>query len=500
MLLLAGSSFFIYYLHEMRTYSLSITLAALALWGYIWLMRESTRFWLPALALFVGAAGMVYTHYSNALVLLPLAVYHLLFARKGRRWWGVVGVVLVAALSFVPYLPIFWRTYTRFLTETVAYIPDWTAWEIARMIAEAFSNEVVLLLVPMIVGAIWAAARPQRESQRQTAILALVAGVGGVLLLVMLQETVQLVAHIRYMATLWVPLALLGGVGLGRLPSRWLTAPFIAAWLIVGVWGALQPERQSRYTDDLGNSLFRTTLRWDLAGAVLHDETTPFDAVAVSLSDYNPWSIRRAVDIYVDGLDGRYTYVEFLDNAARETPRFTVGASQVWTLRPTDQPASDAFTAAETHISEAYVRCDRPLDTGGMQLERYAVSDACCSLPSEADATFGGVTALQHSQVDANDDRLTAWLGWNTNDADAVSSYSVGLYLLDDVREVIAQSDTPLAATSGVCVPHDLSFEGVPTGTYNLAMSVYNWETVTPLQLSDSGMTVYELGEVNVDG
>ena len=56
-------------------------------------------------ALVSGATGLLYAHYLGALLLLALALFHLIFVRKERRWWQPVVLLGLAALLALPQVP-----------------------------------------------------------------------------------------------------------------------------------------------------------------------------------------------------------------------------------------------------------------------------------------------------------------------------------------------------------------------------------------------------------
>ena len=55
--------------------------------------------------LVLGATGLLYSHYLGALLLPALALFHLFFVRKERRWWQPVVLLGLAALLALPQVP-----------------------------------------------------------------------------------------------------------------------------------------------------------------------------------------------------------------------------------------------------------------------------------------------------------------------------------------------------------------------------------------------------------
>ena len=53
----------------------------------------------------LGATGLLYFHYFGALLLPALALFHLFFVRKVRRWWQPVILLGLATLLALPQVP-----------------------------------------------------------------------------------------------------------------------------------------------------------------------------------------------------------------------------------------------------------------------------------------------------------------------------------------------------------------------------------------------------------
>ena len=107
MFLATFMAFFIFYTRLARMYSLLPMVSAWLAWSY-WRVRSPAnhvrrRNWL---SLFASAATILYVHYFGIMTLMAIGAYHLLIARKDRRWIQISVVVLAAGLLFLPWLPV----------------------------------------------------------------------------------------------------------------------------------------------------------------------------------------------------------------------------------------------------------------------------------------------------------------------------------------------------------------------------------------------------------
>ena len=105
---LAFLSFFLYYTHLARMYTLLALVAGLLVWSY-WKAASQIRARLKPgiwLLLFGSAALIMYIHYASLILLAAIGFYHLLNARKSPRWWRVTALLSLGVLMFVFWLPV----------------------------------------------------------------------------------------------------------------------------------------------------------------------------------------------------------------------------------------------------------------------------------------------------------------------------------------------------------------------------------------------------------
>lgn len=118
-LLLSTSAFFIYYLHEVRPYSLYIFAVTVNAWLYWTLLNNPKAGKGVAWGFALSIALSLYTHYIASLCVFSIAVYHILFERpknllkskedpdiKRKNWIRILRLGINGCMLFTPWLAI----------------------------------------------------------------------------------------------------------------------------------------------------------------------------------------------------------------------------------------------------------------------------------------------------------------------------------------------------------------------------------------------------------
>ena len=236
MLLLATSVLFLTYMHVARSYAAAMLFAAIVIWAY-WRVALSPR--PPGhgsrAVLVLGATGLLYSHFLGALLLPALALFHLFFVRKERRWWQPVVLLGLAALLALPQVPnllvgiernqadgeLHQRAlrYPEIVSQLVLHLSDGLL-DIRR----PFSTLLALALpLPLLIAG-WRSRRG-RQAHGAAWYLSLTCTLL-LLLLLVVNEWLQVLGEtrIRYLATLWPPAVLLISLALLH-PKRALLRP-----------------------------------------------------------------------------------------------------------------------------------------------------------------------------------------------------------------------------------------------------------------------------------
>lgn len=229
---LSTSVLFIFYAHELRQYAMLIFWTALT-WLLYW--RSSRRKTPPNFtqlaALTIATACAVYTHYSAIFLLVPMGLYHLIVVSKTRAWWMVSTAVILAGISFLPWIP----TLLSGLQVTAGKVEGGHPElmynnELMLIVAQFWGNGHWLLFAGLMgLGAI--SALLNRRNSRY--LLYFTVAIAITILVV--NGNFEFIKRLRYILVTLIPYVLLAGAGLA-LVSRWHIIPLaiLAVWVGVG--------------------------------------------------------------------------------------------------------------------------------------------------------------------------------------------------------------------------------------------------------------------------
>lgn len=479
------SAFFVHYLHELRMYTLFALLTAFTLWMY-WRIISSKRppgIWLW-LGLLVGAVSMLYTHYFASLPLFAIGLYHLLFVPKNKRWWQVVGVMLVAGLMFLPWFNSLLLGIDRAAADKIGYVRARAATvpETLERVTYLFSNNRLYLLI--IAGLLAIAAWKQRGARQiwffALAILALIVTVNGYF-------RIMTLTRMRYTLGLWPLLGLVVGLGVLYLARRWRWfAPlFLGVWLFFGISASANRGFINGLIVDGRSYIFP----WNRVREDFLDHTQPGDALVIhvpeekgSLASGN----QTIATYYLSDSFVRVTVADWMldenqQNAVYRTALdFAEQSPRVWVAYETEQRPQD-LPRFESQLAQDYNICPVGLNVSTVRFDLYTQSPVCC-LPDEnvpaliqydEGITITGLEPLPETVTDT----LPVLIGWQVADNVAAYTYSVALHVLDSENNLVAQADYGLPEVAFSCQQTEIGLGDLPPGEYSLHVIVYTWET-----------------------
>ncbi len=525
LLALSASAFFISQLHELRAYTLFPLLVTLTLWAY-WRFTQPTgrpvRF---AAAYALSLAALFYTHYMAVPLVAALAIYHLIFSPRSRRWWVIIALSALAGAAFLPWLAV---SFQAAASVTGDPSRDFYAQSAAALVSNLLNqftsgSPALLLIIAVYV---------RRGRAARFVWMLLLVGLAAVLLL---NQQLRFIGIARYLVGFWPLLAVLAGLGFAAMSrARLRPAVILAVWLLGGA-GLILNRTLPPDGVDPG---WKVYLPWDRLAAALQPYAIPGDTLLVLLPEPTPfWFHAPLAAHYLAALsprvrpapnwlpaalfDGSMTpplhamerrqggedtllsvhLIESLygttpDQFRAQTSALLGQSTRVWTayypdqlpspfLRPAlDQSAAEyGFTACGSVLAETTLRLD-------LQVKLPP--------PPEANRFGDGVVLDVLTPLPAAvKDVLPLVVGSWVKPSVPPGTYSVGVHLLDSTGSLTAQSDFPLPDAPQGCHPVSLPLEALPPGTYRLALVVYNWQTGIRLPLPD-GTTALPLSSIEL--
>ncbi|MBI1278589.1 MAG: hypothetical protein GC179_10730 [Anaerolineaceae bacterium] len=488
--LLGTSVWYIYFLHEMRVYMILVMFTALMLLLYRRIMygKHEPRWWsYVALTLISGL--LVNSHYFAVLPLAVVGLWHVVqFPRKrlDRRWWGVIGTWVIAALALIPSLINIQKAAT--LTHNQQRVASDLALlvRISSDTFTAFSNTSVAVLIVLLAFS-WLA-RPVRW-----------VWVLGVVLFVLNLAAYYVfgLPELRYNMALLPFLALLAGFGLDELAKR-----RIPPLLIVTVWAAgIIPLEGSFQMDRIIQHWPPQPIR-EMA-QVLKPEVAKDDVIINLIGDEDRSTLAAHSLVYYMGDFG--ARIEVLENTFHpgvqifaDRLRQIVGtAERVWLLHD-PRWTTDEWSLFEYVMNEQHMyHCATLANTLDMRIWGFGRVD-----PNGQAWQFGdGVHLSMSGRPHIKDGLVEVWLGYHIDPQVPANTYSVGLYLMDSSNQVHAQYDAGLPAGGLSCQAIDLNAANLPAGDYHIQAAVYNWQTGERLMSSaadGSSADTQTLGTVTI--
>ena len=482
-LLLATSSLFLTYMHVARPYGFALLLAVISLWAY-WRVALHPR--PPGhsarAALVLGTSGLLYVHYFCALLLPALALFHLIFVRKVRRWWQAVWIFGLAALLALPQVPdlldgIAHNRAMEHLHRDALDVP-----EVILLFLHHFSNGLLnlwpqsgVLLALALPLPLFIAGRRSRQGQAPGPLgfMALTTILLALLLLGANEGMQVLVSNrVRYLAALWPPGALL----LAGIAWRWPRSGLPVLALLIALAGL---------HFHLSESL-RTEGDWRRAPAFLtaaRAVVAENDGESLLVGGKNTLRNKRIWELYTGEFGARRVVLQ-TDASPADAAAHAQGYSRVLLFHDpyVELPVGklgellhqQGWFPCQTTTWEENLRLDRlhaPWPAGATQRERLQFGDLATLLVTEEPLLQDGLLRLRvHLRGEGEQ---------------IPSNYSLAVHVIDPVSGGrLTQGDVgigrhALANRPGAVVPlcSEIDPGALPAGEYELRVGLYNWQT-----------------------
>ena len=484
-LLLAASMFPQTNMLHARAFPMAMLFGALCFWSYWHIALRPRRPGMRAQAgLLLGAAGLLYSHYFGALLLPALFTYHLLFVPKNRRWWRPVILLGLAGLTAMLQLPYLLQGLDQTAARESFLRPGLTPPELLAQFLRYLVNGVIaptssvgaLLFILLPVALLIVILLHLRAGRRAgTAWYLGVVSAMLLLLFIAANEVLRIVTErrMRYLITLWPPLALLAGAGLRYLAGsqRRLVAGLLAFWLLLGAWLGLATE----YRYELG--FFHRT-----------DVHLAYRAVG----EHIPVTEALVVDHEVAELDTEEYYVNLLEqpstvyNRHRDDPlkhvlRLHADFPYLWLLfRAKDEARMEALASVLGRVV-----CERASVVDSFTLARHALSPVHCP-DSPARLAFDSDIQLTGPDIQLEDGQLRLHAGLRSLDEALLAYYSVAVHVVDvNTGERVAQGDAGVGPGAFVAWSSGIDVNALQPGDYEVRIALYDWQTGARLSARD---------------
>ncbi|MBZ0302613.1 MAG: glycosyltransferase family 39 protein [Anaerolineae bacterium] len=467
---LIASAFFINFMHEARTYALLVWMGAVAIWLY-WRIITRPTGWRTQAALVLVVAGLLYLHYFAALLIFSLCLYHLLFVPKNRVWWRVVLLFGLAGLLFLPWF------LTSFDVVQGANSEEWrqdlslTVPELIEQLLGSFANGSIALL--LLAGAL---ALTLRQSVARYVWFMLL---GPLTMAVVINLWLGMLVTPKYVLYLWVPLALVFGIGAARL-SRFGLHPALVLlpWLLVGTWSSLNWE------EDPVKYLAWDVLHDELAGQVRAEDAIVFHLTAELWDGAHKRGLQHYFYDFPAVPNLLWSWPHAPDEVyLQDLPQILEGKQRVWSAYdPLYEPAR-ITEFEEIARDRGFANCGRAARDPAMHVDLFERA------PETIPFRFGGdlyQTGIQLTPLGPIDQYpqgdLRVPVGWQLGAEVPVNAYSLAVHVLDRSGALVAQADSGLPPNYDFdCQVVTVDVHSLPPGEYQVSLAVYAWETGTRL-------------------
>jgi hypothetical protein len=280
-LLMATSVIFIFYTHELRQYS------SLLFWvAMIWLLyhrlvgQSRPPRLIPLICLTLVTVCAIYTHYSAIFLLLVMGIYHLLFVAKNKAWWQISVAMILAGLTYIPWLP----TMLSGLEVTVGKLEGGHPEllynrELVEIISKFWGNGHELLFLSLIVLGIISAVFNSKNSRYALFYAVMIACA-----VLFVNGNFEFIKRIRYILVTLLPFFLLGGYGLAFL-HRWRILPVLVLVVWVGVGAEFQTS--GKFAGQTGLSGIRTYIEYNYLVPIVRDNFSSDDILLTVIKNAN---------------------------------------------------------------------------------------------------------------------------------------------------------------------------------------------------------------------
>ena len=482
-ILLGTSAYMILYMHDFRMYSLFLMLATMHFWFY-WRLAHGYGTTRLTFTLFVlSAIALFYTHMFSFILFAGLGVYHLVFVSKSRHWLQLAAGWGLAALLFLPYLPVViaglqWASEKQNVTSRAASAP-----ELMITFLNLFANGS--WLVALVMGSIFIFVLLRRRPIVLVKFMLLPLTM--MVLILLVNELVGIIplTRMRYFLIVWIPLTMAVAAGLSMVPRRPLvTAALLLIWMVAG----FQYYRSLEIMSHVGSMVYTRLYPplqdyvFFLAGKVRSED------YLLGFTDSNHVNKdltlgKSAADYYTQlqlGIDGgfirRGAYGDWLAGNIRE--KIDGQPYLLFTYNPQDL-AKNHDKVLEA-IQRNYIACDVLVDEATLFVQRHVRSMLDCNRTYRRIEYDNGVTLVDRfARYLPEQHKVQILTGWEVENERVLGEYNISLQIITpDWHSVGRDPDRHLYNNVLKWYEAEISTADLPPGEYRVMVIVYDRQTV----------------------
>jgi hypothetical protein len=388
-ILLGTSVVQIYYMHEMRGYSMLITLTISAILLYRYVLDQENLTWRTRL-LFIGLfTFLMYTHYFGSVVIASIGLYHLLFQRKSPNWMRIIRSFVVVGGLFLPWLPITALSVYR----EALHVRGLTPIEIFQDIFNAYGNGLPILLVVLLICAAW-------TPRKRTLFFLSFCAIAFLLMSFAINLVATSLFHIRHILGLFPFVLLLVALGIQQLLTfnRVIGTSALAILALGGLYASITTEFMGNLhhthknvpmtTIEAGVDFATTCGSADDAMVAHFSRNIDAEWEQVSIEYYfhsvtYPFGMLGFLPDLRELDDSRITIVEEEDYpAARDA--LLQGRSHVWLLTHPKAYQAPSVDALDVYLADEFEYCDTLVESDTLIAYVYAHEpEVTCAAVSE---------------------------------------------------------------------------------------------------------------------
>lgn len=473
-------AFYSFFAHYLRMYTMLSLACGWLLWSY-WRVQRGPRpsiwAWISLLA---ATAIIPYTHYFGSIIPAAIGIYHLAQRPRDRRWRHILLAMFLAALCFLPWLPVVLGGLAEHVVDDSAV--RMTVLEAARAVLSVSSNGA-WLLAPLVAGL--ALYHRKRLDDGAKFLLIITCLALALLVLLNLFAPIFIANRMRYTVALALPFCCCAVMCLRALP-RWNTLRWLALILwFLSFFVYLQSDDYAVYTNiaqhetkkipNYQEFLYQADrlpghneliLSFHPNMRLSSNKTLPYYRKVIPRWDYIAHiTYNDAGDLLIQSGHSRYASQESIAANVRS----------VWVLHNPAETDLHALPVYADWFQQHFAFCKRFHETDVTIIDYYLSPSIPCELITDA-APFavqydnGMILANALSQQTA--DALYAHLWWHETIGD---EFSVSLQIFDEAGQKASQLDAVVSDEPIDAFAFDLS--GFSPGQYRLDLIVYNFAT-----------------------